>query len=961
VQPGVTILGGSIEVKGAIQARGTRQKPIAFTHFNNGNTIDFKPFAGIKWIDVVWSNDSSLLLHCTFQQMGSDPLLEIRGSNKIAIKHSTFNGNFIQNALFLYAYKSTVRFNYNHLTHLADEAMVFDGSSSLKGNTIDSCLHNRWAANLIFFGAGQHTFENNRIAHCGDTSHPSKTSAVVLLDQGTTTVVKKNLFKDCSLLALRIEGGAAPQIIENRMVDCHAAVLLSKTHASTPVLFSKNTIANMAEEGVYAGIDVRAQFNDCTFKNCKKGGITIVRDSKVDFVRDSFIHNGGGGLNVGYSTSWVTVDRCYFKNNSANYGGGLYLADRSLSSVKNCTFIGNVATTGGGLAAGAGSTIESCVFYGNEAFGHGGGAFVQGCTFVGNTLTYNKAFSGGGMANQVSSSYTSLIENNYLAHNTADSLGGGALVVADRHIRWRNNHLENNRAGHAGGGLTLYAATKAWVSGLLINNNEAPFGAGINFEDNGNHEITLSNLTVCHNLGTKKFGSVRNASRYALSFVNCVFWGNESSNGPDFYSEWDNLDPGFQYCVVEGGKANFDLNGGNFNGTWNQVAENDPKFYSPGMAGMDTTTQLSYFFPAISNLYNAGRPDTAKLRLSTYDLIGKARIKGGRIDIGAIELLEKPEPLLTGPADPQVCPGASLTLWLSGAGGAQVSWYKNGQLILSQQFSLNMVDFGNQDTGKYWVVARNEAGTTNSDTLHLALAPIPKVALLGQDTQLCVTNDYYLRVRDTFSTYTWSNGNGGSNLHPTTAGPYWVDAADPIHGCVGRSDTVTIDILMPSVVTGFDIIGLDQEIWAFAYIESYDGLDSIQWHNTTTGAKWFSQYPALQIKLPSDAGCYKLTCFLEGCQGITPDTCIKIAFHSIPQRAAPQMRLIQHPGYLLARSDLSYPLALELITLIGTPCAESTFIGQGRISTLGLSATVVLVKITDTHTGQTWFDNVYIH
>ncbi|MBK8389666.1 MAG: hypothetical protein IPL23_10500 [Saprospiraceae bacterium] len=44
----------------------------------------------------------------------------------------------------------------------------------------------------------------------------------------------------------------------------------------------------------------------------------------------------------------LTVQNCTFRNNTANNGGALYLAEFSNARILNCRFIGNKAVQSGG-------------------------------------------------------------------------------------------------------------------------------------------------------------------------------------------------------------------------------------------------------------------------------------------------------------------------------------------------------------------------------------------------------------------------------------------------------------------------------------------------------------------------------------------------------------------------------------------------------------------------------------
>jgi len=133
--------------------------------------------------------------------------------------------------------------------------------------------------------------------------------------------------------------------------------------------------------------------------------------------------------------SWfsnATVTRCTFRNNQADYGGGMYISNSDLL-VTRCTFHENHATTrGGGLhnslsepslidcvftdnvtdmkGGGISNTssnceLINCIFTGNYADFGGGGiySFLSDFSMVNSTFSGNDAYWGGGLFNHTCS------------------------------------------------------------------------------------------------------------------------------------------------------------------------------------------------------------------------------------------------------------------------------------------------------------------------------------------------------------------------------------------------------------------------------------------------------------------------------------------------------------------------------------------------------------------------------
>ncbi|PRP96789.1 putative outer membrane protein pmp20 precursor [Enhygromyxa salina] len=112
----------------------------------------------------------------------------------------------------------------------------------------------------------------------------------------------------------------------------------------------------------------------------------------------SFIANsaGSGGGAMYLEESTVNLDALVFNDNSADYGGAIYLrngaADADVIEIRNSRFVGNHATNGAGGAMrlqDSGVTVVNSEFVDNDATTAGGGVWGRadffGCTFTGNT------------------------------------------------------------------------------------------------------------------------------------------------------------------------------------------------------------------------------------------------------------------------------------------------------------------------------------------------------------------------------------------------------------------------------------------------------------------------------------------------------------------------------------------------------------------------------------------------
>ncbi|RQO32251.1 hypothetical protein DBR32_01175 [Taibaiella sp. KBW10] len=107
--------------------------------------------------------------------------------------------------------------------------------------------------------------------------------------------------------------------------------------------------------------------------------------------------------------------------------------------------------------------------------------------------------------------------------------------------------------------------------------------------------------------------------------------------------------------------------------------------------------------------------------------------------------------------------------------------------------------------GTYSVkVTNNTSGCFYSDTINVAVSPIPTV-FLGNDTAICAGSNITLNAANSGSSYLWSTGATTQTIAATTAGSYWVRVTNAA-GCQKR-DTIQLTLNpLPIVNLGNDLI-----------------------------------------------------------------------------------------------------------------------------------------------------------
>lgn len=167
----------------------------------------------------------------------------------------------------------------------------------------------------------------------------------------------------------------------------------------------------------------------------------------------------------------------------SNYdkGGGIIILSNGQPTIRNCRFIGNRCTFGGG----AGYVLSA------------GGSFLA-CDFIDNIGgTYGGAF---------------------------DTNAGG--------VKWEGCLFQNNQASRAGAIETYGAATRTITNCIFIQNRATGSNSGGAVWSGNGATVNVRQCTFVANssTGSTTGGGYHNTSGTS-SLANCVFWGNTGSSG----------------------------------------------------------------------------------------------------------------------------------------------------------------------------------------------------------------------------------------------------------------------------------------------------------------------------------------------------------------------------------------------------------------------------------------------
>ena len=164
--------------------------------------------------------------------------------------------------------------------------------------------------------------------------------------------------------------------------------------------------------------------------------------------------------------------------------------------------------------------------------------------------------------------------------------------------------------------------------------------------------------------------------------------------------------------------------------------------------------------------------------------------------------------------DLNVCDTATIVLD-AGVSGAAYLWSTNAT---TQTINVS-------NSGTYWVQV-SSGGCQLRDTMVANVYAIPQFTL-GSDTTLCPGNTLTLDAGNPGAVYTWSNGTSAQTYTVSSAGTYWVQAANNI--CLSR-DTVVIDFSLPLSSSGDTSLCVGQSFTIQAA-----GSGTLTWSNGSSG------------------------------------------------------------------------------------------------------------------------------
>jgi|GEM_PF-1840986 len=471
------------------------------------------------------------------------------------------------------------------------------------------------------------------------SQYPTILAAINAAAPGDTVVISpgmyagqdnSNLYLSGKNVKIRSTDPTNPDIIAGTIIDCfdmfydgysgNPAFYLDSN--STLILDGITILDGYANFG--GGIYCRnstAIIRNCVFENCMaydQGGAFYAENSFVTFLNctiyDSSSDTFGGAI---YSrNSEVELKDCAITENSArDSGGAIYAESNSKLSLNKCLLNDNETELYGGAicAHDCELSITDCNIIGNATtrqLGFGGGICSTDSLASDSDFSTNNSDSLPTNSDSLPTSRV-LITNSMIKHNFAAGYGGG--IFAKNLSMSRCSIIGNISQSHGGGVLAIGQAN---IKSSLFAGNGSWSGTALEIQT-GN--LVVEQCTITDNRSANSYEGAVNIFRSTASMKNSIFWDNNLNITTIFNSRVliGYCDSGPSYSV----STNINV---------------DPLFVRPGEWKNNSYIEGDYHLRPESACINAGDPNVT-IGADEIDLDGNARLRLGRIDMGAYE------------------------------------------------------------------------------------------------------------------------------------------------------------------------------------------------------------------------------------------------------------------------------------------------------------------------------------
>lgn len=435
IDPGVTVSFQTrvmLLVQGRLLAVGTAADTIYFTTSDTTNG-----FKGIRFNDLLASNDTSKLIYCKIQYGKAQSAPYVNGGalyfnnwGKAIISHCTIsNCKAISNGGAISCDSSSnpvISYNsiFNNSAYYGGGIYCDNGSSpAISNNTIFNNLSQPGAGGgICCVNSSNPAISNNTITYNSAPSGNSSYNGGGICCDGSSPAISNNIISHNSASSGGgiWSDGSNPTITNNTIfyntANYYGAGIYCGNGSPT---ITNNTISNNSGPVSNGGGGIHID-------NC-----SIISPISYNTITNNSADNGGGsGIAVGNNSTVAAISYNTITNNSTGYGGGgIYCSYSSISSISYDTISNNYTNADGGgiyCIRSTVSNISNITITNNSAntiTGNGGGLYCTGTSFTMTNVTIanNSANQGGALFCDVSSSPT--LRNCILWGNTATTTG----------------------------------------------------------------------------------------------------------------------------------------------------------------------------------------------------------------------------------------------------------------------------------------------------------------------------------------------------------------------------------------------------------------------------------------------------------------------------------------------------------------------------------------------------------
>lgn len=228
--------------------------------------------------------------------------------------------------------------------------------------------------------------------------------------------------------------------------------------------------------------------------------VILMESTSVVSVFDGLTITAGGSMNaegrgggVRAENSAVRFVGCTFIDNVALSGGGAVHVNGESLTIDDSTFERCLGATGGAVHADADSVeISDSDFIMNDAVEGGAAWLTAGMVALsGTTFSGNRAIDGGGL--YVDSPGVNIDECNFLANEAVDR-GGGMFLAAGATLLLANTQVQENRAEFGGGVHAGEGSTVTTITSEYMSNCAESLGGGMYLDAGANWNSTGTTL-----------------------------------------------------------------------------------------------------------------------------------------------------------------------------------------------------------------------------------------------------------------------------------------------------------------------------------------------------------------------------------------------------------------------------------------------------------------------------------